>query len=180
MGNRTIYLSDLGTIIDGTKEIANKAWINGKAAVVMEIQKQSTANTVKIIQDLEKKVIELKKILPPSINITKSFDTSKFILEAKLSYGRINYRFSIYKFVIFIFLRTLGGTIISALAIPTSIISTYTMMYFLNFSINTMTLLALSLVVGVLVDDAVVDLENIYRRMELGEDPYTAAEATHE
>ena len=176
MGDRTIYLSDLGTVIDGTKEIANKAWINGKAAVVMEIQKQSSANTVKIIQDLEKKVIELKKILPPSINITKSFDTSEFILEAKnaameeLIIGSV-----LAIIVIFIFLRTLGGTIISALAIPTSIISTYTMMYFLNFSINTMTLLALSLVVGVLVDDAVVDLENIYRRMELGEDPYTAA-----
>ncbi|MFN8672144.1 MAG: efflux RND transporter permease subunit [Candidatus Sericytochromatia bacterium] len=176
IGNRTVYLSDLGTVIDGTKEIANKAWINGKPAVVMEIQKQSSANTVKTIQGLEKKVLELKKSLPPSVSINKSFDTSEFILEAKnaameeLIIGSV-----LAIIVIFIFLRTFGGTIISALAIPTSIISTYTMMYFLNFSINTMTLLALSLVVGVLVDDAVVDLENIYRRMELGEDPYTAA-----
>lgn len=175
-GNKIVYLRDLGKVIDGVKDLNNKAWLNSKPAIVLEVQKQASANTVKIVQELEKKVLALKKVLPPTIKISKSFDTSEFILEAKnaameeLIIGSI-----LAIIVIFIFLRTLGGTIIASLAIPTSIISTYSMLYFLNFSINTMTLLALSLVVGVLVDDAVVDLENIYRRMELGEDPFTAA-----
>jgi hydrophobe/amphiphile efflux-1 (HAE1) family protein len=175
-GSKIVYLRDVGKVIDGIKETDSRAWFNGKPAVVLEVQKQSGANAVKTVQDLAKKVESLKKELPPTVNITKSFDTSEFILEAKNSAMEELIIGSVLAvIVIFGFLRTLGGTIIAALAIPTSVIATYTAMYFFGFSINTMTLLALSLVVGVLVDDAVVDLENIYRRMQLGEDPYTAA-----
>lgn len=179
---RTVLISDLGQVIDGTKEIKNKAWLNGKPALAMAVQKQSGTNTIKIVHDLNAMLEKMKPSLPNGINIGVSFDTSKFIQESKdaamdeLIVGAI-----LAIAVIFIFLRTIGGTLIAATAIPASVISTFTLMYILNFSLNMMSLLALSLVIGILVDDAVVDLENIYRKMELGEDPYSAAiNATNE
>lgn len=179
---RTVLLSDLGEVIDGQKEIVNKAWLNGKPALAMAVQKQSGTNTIKIVHDLNAMLEKMKPSLPPGLSIGVSFDTSKFIQESKdaamdeLIVGGI-----LAVVVIFIFLRTVGGTLIAATAIPSSVISTFTLMYILDFSLNMMSLLALSLVIGILVDDAVVDLENIYRKMELGEDPYSAAiNATNE
>jgi len=181
-GGKTLLLRDLGQVIDGIKDPLNKAWINGKPAIVMAIQKQSGTNTIKIVENLNKKFEKMKPLLPSGVQIAVSFDTSKFILESKeaaideMIVGAI-----LAIIVVFLFLRTIGGTLIAALAIPTSIIATFSLMYAMNFSINMMTLMALSLVVGILVDDAVVDLENIYRRMELGESPYEAAiKATNE
>ncbi|MFN8576485.1 MAG: efflux RND transporter permease subunit [Candidatus Sericytochromatia bacterium] len=179
---KTILLSDLGKVIDGTKEVRNKAWLNGKPALALAVQKQSGTNTIKIVQELNKKFEKMKPLLPSGMTIGVSFDTSKFIIESKdaameeLIVGAL-----LAVVVIYLFLRTLGGTLIAATAIPASVISTYTLMYILGFSLNMMSLLALSLVIGILVDDAVVDLENIYRKMELGEDPYSAAiNATNE
>ncbi|MBC7475542.1 MAG: efflux RND transporter permease subunit, partial [Candidatus Sericytochromatia bacterium] len=146
------------------------------------VQKQSGANVVDVIDGLNAQFDKMKEILPPGMTVAVSFDTSKFIKESKdaaideLVVGAI-----LAVSVIFIFLRTIGGTLIAATAIPSSVISTFTLMYVMNFSLNMMSLMALSLVVGILVDDAVVDLENIYRKMELGEDPYSAAiNATNE
>lgn len=179
---QTILLKDLGEVVDGIKEVRNKAWLNGKPALAMSIQKQSGANVIKVVQNLDKTLKKLKPLLPAGITIGKSFDTSQFIVESKdaaieeLIVGAI-----LAVLVIFMFLRTIGGTLIAATAIPSSVISAFTLMYIMNFSINMMSLLALSLVVGVLVDDAVVDLENIYRKIELGESPYEAAiNATNE
>ncbi len=171
---KTLYLKDIAEIKDGIKDIKNKSFFNNKPALVLDIIKQSGANTVNTVASVQKKVKNLD--LPQGVKLDYFFDTAQNILDAKdsaleeLIVGSI-----LAIIVIFIFLRTIGGTIIAALAIPTSVISTYGMMYFMGFSINTMTLLALALVVGVLVDDAVVDLENIYRRMELGESPRVAA-----
>lgn len=172
--NETLFLKDIAIIKDGIKDITNKAYFNGKPALVLDIIKQSGANTVNTVSEVKNKIENLK--LPQGVKISHFFDTAETIVESKdaaieeLIIGSI-----LAVIVIFIFLKTISGTFISALAIPTSVISTYGMMYFMNFSINTMTLLALALVVGVLVDDAVVDLENIYRRMELGESAEVAA-----
>ena len=181
-GGQTVLLSDLGSVTDGIKESTNKAWVNGTPALVVAVQKQSGANVVGVIDGLNKQFEKMKAILPPGMTVAVSFDTSKFIKESKdaaieeLVVGAI-----LAVIVIFIFLRTIGGTLIAATAIPSSVISTFTLMYVMDFTLNTMSLLALSLVVGILVDDAVVDLENIYRKMEEGEDPYTAAiNATNE
>lgn len=177
-----ILLKDLGSVIDGVQELRSKTTLNGEKAVVLEVQKQSGTNEVQIAEELDQTVKGLEKIMPPGMKIIKTFDTTKFILESKsaaleeLIIGAI-----LAVSVIFAFLRTIRGTIISAIAIPTSVISTYGAMYAFGFSLNTMTLLALSLVVGILVDDAVVDLENIIRYIQKGEKPFNAAiKATNE
>ncbi|MFN8673318.1 MAG: efflux RND transporter permease subunit [Candidatus Sericytochromatia bacterium] len=181
-GGGMIKLRDLGNINDGFKEPKNKAWLNDKTALVISVQKQSGTNTIEVVKKVDKKLEQMKNTLPKGIKIAKSFDTSQFVIESKdaaideLIVGSI-----LAIVVIYFFLRTIGATIIAGLAIPASVISTFTLMYAMDFSLNIMSLLGLSLVVGILVDDAVVDLENIYRRMELGENPYIAAiNATNE
>lgn len=175
-GDKTVYLKDLGIIKDGVKDFTTKAWFNNKPAIVLDIIRQSDANTVKTVEQLNKKFLQIKDKLPKGVIVSPSFDTSAFIIDIRdagmeeLISGSI-----LATVVIFLFLRGIGGTLIAGLAIPTSVISTFTMLNIMGFSINMVTMMSLSLVVGVLVDDAVVDLENIYRRMELGEDPYTAA-----
>ncbi len=181
-GGGIVKIKDLGIIKDGLKEQKNLSWLNTKPALVISVQKQSGTNTIEVVKNLDKKLKQMQKTLPQGISIGKSFDTSKFIIESKdaaideLIVGSI-----LAILVIFLFLRTIGGTIIAALAIPSSVISTFSLMYLMGFSLNIMSLLGLSLVVGILVDDAVVDLENIYRRIELGENPYVASiNATNE
>ncbi|RYY00417.1 efflux RND transporter permease subunit, partial [bacterium] len=181
-GGQKILLKDLGKVIDGGQQLRSESFLNGENSVVLAVQKQSGSNEVQVSQDLDKRVLEIEETLPEGMQIIKTFDTTKFILESKdaaieeLIVGAI-----LAVVVIFIFLRTLIGTIIAAIAIPTSVITTFAAMYALGFSINTMTLLALALVVGILVDDAVVDLENIIRYVQLGEKPYNAAiKATNE
>lgn len=179
---KIIKIKDLGNVVDGIKEQKNNAWLNEKPALVVALQKQSGTNTIEVVKKIDLMFAKIKKTLPAGVSIAKSFDTSQFIIESKdaaideLVVGSI-----LAIVVIFFFLRTVGGTIIAATAIPSSVISTFTLMYAMNFSLNVMSLLGLSLVVGILVDDAVVDLENIYRRIELGENPYAAAiNATNE
>lgn len=179
---KVLLLSDLGEVRDGFKDQTSRTWWNGKPAVSLSIQKQSGTNTVEMAHRVAHEVETLKKDLPAGINIDLSFDTAKFVEQSKdgameeLIIGSL-----LAVVVIFIFLRTIRGTIIAAIAIPTSIISTYTFMSMMGFTLNFMSLMALSLVVGVLVDDAVVDLENIFRHIEMGEHPFRAAiNATNE
>jgi HAE1 family hydrophobic/amphiphilic exporter-1 len=179
---KVLLLKDLGVVRDGFKDMTSRTWWNGKPAVALSIQKQSGTNTVEMAHRLHAEVERLKEDMPPGMNIDLSFDTAKFIEQSKdgameeLIIGSL-----LAIVVIFIFLRTLRGTIIAAIAIPTSIISTYTFMALMGFTLNFMSLMALSLVVGVLVDDAVVDLENIFRHIEMGEHPFRAAiNATNE
>lgn len=191
-GGKIIFLKDLGTVKDEYKEMRNKTWFNGVQCVVISVQKQSGTNTVQIVKDLNKKIEELKRTIPSGVNIDTllpegvdinvGFDTSKFITQSKdASTDELIVGAFLAVIIIFLFLRIIRVTIIAAIAIPTSIISTYTMIYIMGFSLNMMTLLALSITVGILVDDAVVDLENIFRHMEMGKTPYQAAiDATNE
>ena len=181
-GGKTVLIKDLGNVKDGFKEQRNMAWFNGEQAVVIEVQKQSSGNTVKVVKELNKKIAQIKETLPRAMKIEAGFDTSKFVIESiesateELIIGAV-----LAILIIFIFLRMVRATLIAAIAIPTSVISTYSMMYWFGFSLNTMTLLALSLVVGILVDDAVVDIENIFRHIQMGKTPYQAAiDATNE
>ncbi|PIQ24923.1 hypothetical protein COW36_06090 [bacterium (Candidatus Blackallbacteria) CG17_big_fil_post_rev_8_21_14_2_50_48_46] len=181
-GGKVLTLNDLGTVRDGFKDLTTRTWWNGKPSVVLSIQKQSGTNTVEMAHRLEAEVEKIREELPSGMKIDLSFDTAKFIEESKdgameeLIVGSL-----LAVVVIFLFLRTVRGTIIAAIAIPTSVISTYTFMAMLGFSLNFMSLMGLSLVVGILVDDAVVDLENIFRHIEMGEDPFRAAiRATNE
>lgn len=177
-----ILLKDLGRVIDGGQQLRSLSYLNGENSVVLTVQKQSGSNEVEIAEELEKKVQEISSTLPTGMKMVKTFDTTKFILESKdAAIEELIVGAFLAVVVIFIFLRTFIGTIIAAIAIPTSVIATFAAMNSLGFSINTMTLLALALVVGILVDDAVVDLENIIRYVQLGEKPYNAAiKATNE
>ena len=140
------------------------------------VQKTSEGNTVQAAEGVRKQLVGLQKILPPDIVFTTTSDQSIRVaenladVEVTLIIGAC-----LAVFIVFLFLHNLRGTLIVALAIPTSIIATFLVMYSLGFTLNTMTLLGLSLAVGILVDDSIVVLENIYRHLAMGETPQEAA-----
>ncbi len=173
-----VYLSDVASVYDSTKLKESLTRLNGKPAVGLSIIKQSGSNTVEVANSVKKVMAQLQKELPPDIQLTLAQDNSKFIKTSiddvlfDLIYGAI-----LAVIVIFFFLANARATLISALALPTSIIASFILMYALGFTLNVMSLLALSLAVGLLIDDAIVVIENIYRHMDEGETPLEAAKA---
>ncbi len=171
-----VLLSDVANIEAGYKEDKTITKLNGVDAVTFEVQKQGGSNTVAIADGVYKVLTELKTALPPDIQIIKVVDNSTFIrnniaeVTEALLYGGL-----MAILVIFIFMLDWRSTLISSLALPTSVVTTFFIMWCLNFTFNLMSLLGLSLAIGLLIDDAVVVRENIYRHMEKGEDPITAA-----
>ncbi len=173
-----VYLGDVASVYDSTKLKTSLTRLNGKIAVGLDIKKQSGSNTVQVADGVKKELENLRKSLPEDINITIARDNSKFIRSSiddvlfDLIYGAI-----LAVLVIYFFLANFRATIISAFALPTSIIASFILMYALGFTLNVMSLLALSLAVGLLIDDAIVVIENIYRHMDEGETPLEAARA---
>ncbi len=173
-----VYLSDIATVNDSTVEKTSLTRLNGKTAVGLDVKKQSGSNTVNVADAVKKQLPILQKELPADIHITVARDNSVFIKSSindvlfDLIYGAI-----LAVLVIFLFLANLRATIISAFALPTSIIGSFLLMYAFGFTLNVMTLLALSLAVGLLIDDAIVVIENIYRHMDEGETPLEAAKS---
>jgi len=171
-----IYLSDVATVADTIAEQRSLSRYNGNPAIGINIIKQSGANVVEMAERTRAVVAELSKELPPDIHIKIVNDHSTFIedsiheIETNIMLGTI-----LAVIVIFLFLLDLKPTIITGLSIPISIIATFTLVNFLGFSINLMTLLGLSLAVGILVDDAIVVIENIYRHLAEGKTPWQAA-----
>jgi hydrophobic/amphiphilic exporter-1 (mainly G- bacteria), HAE1 family len=173
-----VKLREVADVVDGFKEQRTRTRLNGEDSVVFEIQKQGGTNTVAISDSVYKRLDELKtsNVLPADVKLVKALDASSFIrknisdvTEAILFGGAMAI------LVIFLFMLDWRSTLISSLALPTSIVTTFLVMWWLGFSFNMMTLLGLSLAIGLLIDDAVVVRENIYRHMEKGEDPITAA-----
>src|SRR5690606_8443823 len=156
---------------------------NGTSSVGLGIVRQSKSNLMDVADVIEAELPGIRASLPPGVDIQTAFDGSIFvrrsILEAQETLAIAGVLVVI---IIFVFLRNLRATIIPGLAIPASIISAFAVMYFLGFSVNNLTLLALTLAIGIVVDDAIIVLENAYRHQEeLGEDPETAArEGTRE
>lgn len=177
MGN-PVYLSQVAEVKDAAKERTSLTRYNGAPAVGLEIIKASGSNTVEVATQVKKQLARLEKELPPDIKVTMSRDNSVFIESSihevlfDIIYGGL-----LAVLVIYLFLANFRATIISALAIPTSIIASFIIMYALNFTLNMMSLLALSLAVGLLIDDAIVVIENIYRHMQQGETPVEAAKS---
>lgn len=171
-----VRVRDVATVLDTTKLRRTLTRTNGVANVMFDVQKQGGSNTVEVVDNVEEAIATLKTRLPPDIQITKILDGSRFIrvnidsLRHTLIMGAI---FAI--FVIFVFMLDWRSTLISALALPTSVITAFFVMWRLGYSLNVMTMLALSLSIGLLIDDSVVVRENIFRHLELGEDPITAA-----
>jgi len=177
-----LYVSNIAAASDATEEATSVAKLNGKPAISLEITKQSGANTVKVAKDVKKVLEQLRKEMPPGVELTLVRDNSVKILESiddvlfNLVVGGL-----LAVAIVFLFLGNWRSTMISGITIPASIIATFFTMKLLDFTLNTMSLMALSLAVGILIDDAIVVIENIVRHMEMGKDRFrAAAEATQE
>ncbi len=171
-----VHLKDVALIKDSFKESREIAQLNSRPSVSFIVYKQSGGNTVKVCDRLKKTIAGLKKELPAGTSIEIASDQSKFIRRSVHETMRTLYLGAIFAIlVIFIFLGNFRSTIIAALAIPTSILATFVMMGIFGYTINMMTLMGLSLCVGILIDDAIVVRENIFRHVEEGMDPEEAS-----
>ena len=178
-----VRISDVARVEDGQADVETAANVNGQSSVVLNVRRQSGTNTVEIVKAVKARLSELKTTLPPGYDARIVRDQSDFIeasihnVEEHLIVGSI-----LAAVVVLLFLSNLRSTIIAAIAIPTSIVATFGLMWYMDFTLNMLTMLALTLSVGIVIDDAIVVLENIYRFIEeKGQDPFTAAiEATEE
>lgn len=177
-GGKIVHLSDVAQVIDGVKERQSLSRLNGMNAAGLNVLRQSGSNTVRVADAIKQQLDRIQKDLPPDIHITVVRDNSTFIRDSvndvifNIVYGGL-----LAVIVVYLFLANLRPTIISGIALPTSIIASFIIMYALNFTLNVISLLALSLAVGLLIDDAIVVIENIYRHMQQGETPMEAAKA---
>jgi HAE1 family hydrophobic/amphiphilic exporter-1 len=173
---KPVYLRDLGYVEDGLEEERSLVKWNEKRAVAMDCFKQSGTNTVELAEALKAEIEEIQKVLPEGLRMEIAMDNSFFITESIHEVQKNLIEGSFFaSFVIFFFLRNFRATLIAATAIPVSVISTFSFMDFLGFTMNNLTMLALTISVGMLIDDAIVVMENIYRHMEAGESPIEAA-----
>ncbi len=182
-GGYQVKIKDLGYTEDGGEEIRSEARLNGQPAVTMIVSKQSGQNTVAVAREIKARLKEIEPSLPKGYQMRIIADNSIFIenslsaIEEHLVLGSI-----LASIVVFLFLWSFRSTFIAAMAIPTSIISTFALVYAMGYTLNQITMLALTLMVGIVIDDAIVVLENIYRFVEeKGMNPFQAAiEATRE
>lgn len=182
-GAYVVKLKDVGRAEDSEEEPTTAARLNGQPAVTLTVNKQSGENTVATAEGVLERLNEIKAVLPKDLRVQIVNDQSKFIksavrqLETHLIEGSI-----LAALVIWIFLTNIRTTLISAIAIPTSIVSTFGLMAVMGLTLNQLTMLALTLMVGIVIDDAIIVLENIFRYMEeKGLSPYQAAiEGTRE
>jgi hydrophobic/amphiphilic exporter-1 (mainly G- bacteria), HAE1 family len=171
-----IKLNEVACVIDSVENDKIATWFNDSRAIVLAIQRQPDANTVEVVDLVRAKLPAMRAQIPPAINMTPLFDRSISIRAAVHDVQEtLAIAISLVIMVIFLFLRKVSATIIPALAVPVSLIGTCAAMYAFGFSINNMTLLALTLSVGFVVDDAIVMLENIVRHIEGGMRPFEAA-----
>ncbi|MBK7932827.1 MAG: efflux RND transporter permease subunit [Acidobacteria bacterium] len=182
-GTYQVKVKDIGYVEDGAEEVRSEARLNGSPAVTLIVAKQSGQNTVAVAHEIKERLKEIEPTLPPGFQMRIIGDNSVFIenslhaIEEHLVVGSI-----LAAIVVFFFLWSFRTTFIAALAIPTSIISTFGLMYAMGYTLNSITMLSLTLMVGIVIDDAIVVLENIYRFVEeKGMNPFQAAiEGTRE
>ncbi|HER24626.1 MAG TPA: efflux RND transporter permease subunit [Candidatus Atribacteria bacterium] len=165
-GNK-IYLGDIAKVEDTFKERNSITYVNGKPGIMISLQKESGKNTVTVAKRVFKELETIQKLLPEDISITPVFDSSDFIEKTISQVGWVAlYGAIIAVFVLFFFLGNLGSTLIIGFAIPISLIFTFTLLYFSHLTLNMMTLGGLALGIGMMVDNSIVVLENIFRYRE--------------
>ena len=175
-GGVPIALGEVAEVRDSVEEQRKLALVSGVPAVALDVYKQSKANTVGVVEAVTKELEELRAELPPSVDIQVVRDGSIMIKESvhdvtnTLIIGAI-----LTILIVFLFLNSWRSTVITGLTLPISVISSFIVMYFLGMTLNIMTLMALSLAIGLLIDDAIVVRENIVRHLEQGQDHMTAA-----
>ena len=171
-----IKLNEVARVVDSVENNKVASWFNGERSIVLAIQRQPDANTVAVVDLVREKLPSLRASVPAAIQLEMLMDRSLSVRESvKDVQGHLTIAVILVLLVIFLFLRKLSATVIPALAVPISIVGTFAVMYMLGYSINNMTLLALTLCVGFVVDDAIVMLENIVRHIEGGMRPFEAA-----
>ena len=171
-----IHLGDVGTVLDDMQNRRNASWYNGDRAIVLAVMRQPGTNTVAVADGVKAALKELLPSLPPSVKVNTRFDRSVGIKDSvndvKLS---LIVALVFVVLVIFVFLRNITATAIPSFTLPMAIVGTFSVMYVLDFSIDNLSLMALTLAVGFVVDDAIVMLENIVRHIEQGENAMDAA-----
>jgi hydrophobic/amphiphilic exporter-1 (mainly G- bacteria), HAE1 family len=175
-----VHLGDVGQVLDDIQNNKSIAWFADKGqstrGVILAIQRQPGTNTVEVADAVKATMNQLQKQIPASVNMTLMYDRASTIREsvADVKFTLVLTLFLVIA-VIFLFLRNVSATLIPSLALPISVIGTFAVMYLLNYSLDNLSLMALTLAVGFVVDDAIVMLENIVRHMEMGKPPMKAA-----
>ncbi len=171
-----VRLRDLGVVSDSVQDNKTASWYNGNRAIVLAIQRQPGTNTVEVVDAVRKLLPRLQEQIPAAVSIDTLYDRSVSI---RASVNDVKFTLlltiALVVMVIFLFLRNVSATIIPSFALPMSIIGTFSVMYLLGYSLDNLSLMALTLSVGFVVDDAIVMLENIVRHMEMGKTPMRAA-----
>ena len=171
-----VYLQDLGRVIDSVENDKIASWYNTTRAVILAIQRQPGTNTVEVVDSIKQLLPTFRSQMPASVDLTVLYDRSVSIRDSvKDVKFTLFLALCLVVLVIFLFLRNVSATVIPSLALPMSIVGTFAVMYQLNFTLDNLSLMALTLSVGFVVDDAIVMLENIVRHMEKGKDALQAA-----
>jgi len=174
--NSPIFLSDLAEVIDDTENLNQAAWMDKTPAVIVNIQRQPGANVIEVVDRIKRLLPQLQSSLPASIKVSVLTDRTTTI---RASVNDVQYELMLavvlVVLVIFLFLRNLSATTIPSVAVPLSLVGTFGVMYLLGFSLNNLSLMALTISTGFVVDDAIVMIENISRYVEEGEPPLQAA-----
>jgi HAE1 family hydrophobic/amphiphilic exporter-1 len=167
IGGAPIRIRDVGRAEDGMAERRSFAYYRGRPAVILDVKRQIGVNTVKVVDGIQARIDEMKRSLPPGVEINVITEQATYIkasvaaLEEHLVLGSL-----LASLIVWFFIRDWRTVLISSIAIPTSIITTFTLMKAMDFTLNSMTLLGLTLAVGIVIDDAIIVLENIYRYLE--------------
>ena len=175
-GGQPVRLSDMGRVINSVSNDKVASWYKTSRAIVLAIQRQPGTNTIEVVDSINKLLPSIRNQIPASVQIVTLYDRSATIRE---SVNDVQFTLllalGLVIMVIFLFLRNFSATVIPSLALPMSIVGTFSVMYLLDYSLDNLSLMALILCVGFVVDDAIVVLENIVRHMEMGEAPFEAA-----
>ncbi|MGE5202131.1 MAG: efflux RND transporter permease subunit [Acidobacteriota bacterium] len=171
-----VRLGEVANIVDSVENDRVAGWLNGKRSIILAVQRQPDANTVEVVDSVKRLIPIFREEIPPSIDLKVLNDRSVSIRQSVADVRfTLLLTVALVVMVIFLFLRNVTATIIPALALPVSVIGTFAGMYLFGYSIDNLSLLALTLSVGFVVDDAIVMLENIVRHIEKGERPFEAA-----
>jgi multidrug efflux pump len=175
-GGVPVMLRDVAKVVDGIENSQESAWMNSIPAVIVNIQRQPGANIIDVVDRIKALLPKLRATIPPAIKITVLTDRTTSV---RASVSDVEFELllciGLVVAVIFVFLRTFAATIIPSIAVPLSLVGTFGAMYALGFSLNNLTLMALTISTGFVVDDAIVMIENISRYVEQGEAPLAAA-----
>ncbi len=175
-GGAPVRLDQIANVVDGVEDDKLIAWYNNRRGVILAVNRQPGTNTVEVVENIKRLLPEFKKEIPPALELSVAFDASESVRQ---SIHDVEFTLTlvvcVVVLVIFLFLRNISATLIPGAAVPFSIIGTFAAMYLLGYSLNNLSLMALTLSVGFVVDDAIVMLENIVRHMEMGKSRMEAA-----